>query len=139
MVELIRRVIPRDIVGGDVNKLRRMDATVHIFYEVAGTAGAFATTYLVLRFGNNYSFFITPIFFTCACIMWSFIGTLEFQPELEHEHNYFVQLLQGVKYFGLSIWVGAKIIFSHRKFIWLPIGYVPNIIDPVKPFYLTFP
>ena len=26
MVELIRRVIPRDIVGGDVQKLRKMDA-----------------------------------------------------------------------------------------------------------------
>jgi hypothetical protein len=28
MVELIRRVIPRDIVGGNVQKLRKMDATV---------------------------------------------------------------------------------------------------------------
>jgi hypothetical protein len=37
MVELIRRIIPRDIVGGDVQKLRRMDALVHIFYEIAGT------------------------------------------------------------------------------------------------------
>jgi hypothetical protein len=29
MVELIRRVIPRDIVGGHVGKLKRMDAVVH--------------------------------------------------------------------------------------------------------------
>jgi len=29
MVELIRRVIPRDIVGGHVGKLKRMDALVH--------------------------------------------------------------------------------------------------------------
>lgn len=28
MVELIRRVIPRDIVGGDIGKLRQMDALV---------------------------------------------------------------------------------------------------------------
>jgi len=122
MVELIRRVIPRDIVGGDVNKLRRMDAIVHIFYEVSGTAGAFATTYLVLRFGNNYSFFITPIFFTCACIIWSFVSTLQFERE-EDKRNYFFQLLEGIKYFGLSIWVGGRIVFSHRKFIWLPLGY----------------
>ena len=33
MVELIRRVIPRDIVGGDVQKLRRMDAMVHSKYS----------------------------------------------------------------------------------------------------------
>lgn len=28
MVELIRRVIPRDIVGGNVQKLRKMDSIV---------------------------------------------------------------------------------------------------------------
>ena len=95
MVELIRRVMcvscffasylhvntyaicsPADIVGGDVLKLRRMDATVvclapvisnmlpnflqHIFYEITGTAGAFASSSAISRFGNNYSFFMTP-------------------------------------------------------------------------------
>ena len=64
MVELIRRVIPRDIVGGNVQKLRRMDALVHMFYEVAGTSGAFCTALaLIPRFGNNMSFIITPPFF----------------------------------------------------------------------------
>ncbi|KAH8152672.1 uncharacterized protein LAJ45_03513 [Morchella importuna] len=124
MVELIRRVIPRDIVGGNVNKLRRMDATVHIFYEVAGTGGAFATTYLVLRLGNNYSFIVTPIFFTCACIVWSFISVLEFKVDIEHEKsNYFMQVWHGAKYFGESVYRGAVIIFSERKFMWLPLGY----------------
>jgi hypothetical protein len=83
MVELIRRVMcvslslgntefnqmyfsPADIVGGNVSKLRRLDATVHIFYEVAGTAGAFASSSAISRFGNNYSFFLTPVFFTFA-------------------------------------------------------------------------
>jgi MFS family permease len=31
MVELIRRIIPRDIVGGNIQKLRKMDSLVHIF------------------------------------------------------------------------------------------------------------
>lgn len=35
---------------------------------------------------------------------------------------YFANVL-GVKYFGLAISEGARIIFSNRKFIWLPIGY----------------
>lgn len=30
MVELIRRIIPRDIVGGNVQKLRRMDSVVRL-------------------------------------------------------------------------------------------------------------
>ena len=29
MVELIRRVIPADIVGGHIGKLKRMDSMVH--------------------------------------------------------------------------------------------------------------
>ena len=32
----------------------------HIFYEVAGTAGAFSSSSAISRFGNNYSFFLTP-------------------------------------------------------------------------------
>ncbi|CAF4972907.1 unnamed protein product, partial [Rotaria magnacalcarata] len=33
MVELIRRVMSRDIVGDNGEKLQKMDALVHIFYE----------------------------------------------------------------------------------------------------------
>lgn len=63
-----------------------MDATVHIFNgsfrpnlpscptnvarstELAGTAGAFASSSAISRFGNNYSFFLTPIFFVASAV-----------------------------------------------------------------------
>jgi hypothetical protein len=73
MVELIRRVIPADICGGNVNRLRRMDAMTHILYEVAGTSGAFASSAAITRFGNNYSFMLSPIFFAIAGVIWFFI------------------------------------------------------------------
>jgi len=135
MVELIRRVIPCDIVGGNVGKLRRMDATVHVFYEVAGTAGAFASSSAISKFGNNYSFFLTPIFFTIAGIIWFFISLphntgggiagvgLEDVEKDVKRGNYLVQLFQGFVNFGKSVWVGFLIIFGHRKFIWLFPGY----------------
>ncbi|KAH8101190.1 major facilitator superfamily domain-containing protein [Cristinia sonorae] len=139
MVELIRRVIPADIVGGNVSKLRRMDATVHIFYEVAGTAGAFASSSAISRFGNNYSFFLTPVFFTFAGGIWLLISTLNFksqkaiQEELEQSglagvegkssSNYFVQIFHGVLHFGESVWVGAKLVLGNRRFIWLVPAY----------------
>ncbi|EXJ57652.1 uncharacterized protein A1O5_12442 [Cladophialophora psammophila CBS 110553] len=67
MVELIRRIIPRDIVSGNVEKLRCMDALVHIFYEVSGTAGSLYTALaLIPGLGNNFSFIVTPILFACA-------------------------------------------------------------------------
>ncbi|PPQ75553.1 hypothetical protein CVT24_013245 [Panaeolus cyanescens] len=142
MVELIRRVIPADIVGGHVGKLRRMDATVHVFYEVAGTAGAFSSSSAISRFGNNYSFFLSPVFFACAGGIWLLISTLNFKnsnavsAELEdsglqavdrgrskRSGGYLYQIGLGALGFIQSVYVGAIIIFTHRRFIWLVPGY----------------
>ncbi|UJR19703.1 hypothetical protein I4U23_022837 [Adineta vaga] len=129
MVELIRRVIPRDIVGGNPAKLQRMDALVHIFYEVSGTAGAFATALgLIPRLGNNYAFIITPILFTMSGITWIFLGTLQFNKSSSangeaEESNYIKTILKKVSLFARSIYIGAKLIFTRRQFIWLWSGY----------------
>ncbi|KAK7734382.1 hypothetical protein SLS57_000076 [Botryosphaeria dothidea] len=127
MVELIRRVIPRDIVGGNVQKLRRMDALVHIFYEVAGTSGAFCTALgLIPALGNNMSFIITPICFALAAISWFFISNLGFMStDLENvdSPNYFKAILNGAWLFVVSVWTGAKLIFTSRKMFWLLPGY----------------
>ncbi|CAF1350173.1 unnamed protein product [Adineta steineri] len=135
MVELIRRVIPRDIVGGDIEKLQRMDALVHIFYEISGTSGAFAAGLgLIPRFGNNYAFIITPIFFTISSIIWLFLNTTKFD-ETQSQHdtilsndkkekkNYIKSVFNGFASFGQSVYVGGKIVFTHRQFIWLFFGY----------------
>ncbi|CAF0944087.1 unnamed protein product [Rotaria sordida] len=135
MVELIRRIIPRDIVGDDREKLQKMDAVVHIFYEIAGVSGAFATGLgLIPHLGNNYSFIITPILFTAAAIVWLFISSLglannnnnnnNFSDEntridRNSESNYLKSILNGFIIFIQSFFIGAKIVFTHRKFIWL--------------------
>lgn len=122
MVELIRRVIPRDIVGGNVQKLRKMDATVHVLYEVAGTGGAFASTALIIRFGNNYSFCITAPFFTIAAVAWWFIQ-LDFEKAqgqlMEDRPTYVKAVVAGAALFAMSIYKGAKLVFTRRKLVWL--------------------
>ncbi|RDK44860.1 hypothetical protein M752DRAFT_274151 [Aspergillus phoenicis ATCC 13157] len=128
MVELIRRIIPRDIVGGNLKRLRRLDALVHIFYEIAGTAGAFCTALaLIPHLGNNYSFLVTPICFTFAALAWSFLGDDVFKAhkaaETPDQTSYIRAAMTGIKLFLESIWVGARIIFTTRKFIWLVPGY----------------
>jgi len=128
MVELIRRVIPRDLVGGNIQKLRRMDSLVHIFYEISGTAGAFTTALaLIPHFGNNFSFIITPIFFAAASILWWFIQDgIERDTRalvLESQPSYVRAVAGGFYLFFESCWTGGKIIFTHRKFIWLLPGY----------------
>ncbi|KAG0378715.1 hypothetical protein BGX24_003001 [Mortierella sp. AD032] len=129
MVELIRRVIPRDIVGGDVIKLKRMDATVHVFYEIAGTSGAFFSTFLVLRLGVAIAPAMTPFLFVLAAIAWSFIGLMQtdhdnrLNLESLDEKSLIVQIGHGFAHFGESIYRGAQIIFTSRRFIWLIPGY----------------
>ncbi|KAF2031663.1 hypothetical protein EK21DRAFT_99602 [Setomelanomma holmii] len=128
MVELIRRVIPRDLVGGNVQKLRRMDSLVHIFYEISGTAGAFTTALaLIPHFGNNFSFLITPIFFAAAAILWWFVNDgVERSAAplvLESQPTYVKAVAGGFYLFFESCWTGGKIIFTHRKFVWLLPGY----------------
>ncbi|KAF9114424.1 hypothetical protein BGX27_010895 [Mortierella sp. AM989] len=129
MVELIRRVIPKDIVGGDVVKLKRMDATVHIFYEVAGTSGAFFATFLVLNLGTAIAPAMTPFLFIIAAIAWSFIGILQSDVDNRKQlrnlegSSVLSQIGHGFAHFGTSMYRGAQIIFSSRKFIWLIPGY----------------
>ncbi|SGY60636.1 BQ5605_C007g04460 [Microbotryum silenes-dioicae] len=137
MVELIRRVIPADVVGGNVSKLRRMDATVHVLYEVAGTSGAFASSAAITRLGNNYSFLVSPIFFVLAAVAWSFVGALRTnhneangdEPALAavdkdgKRKNYFAAVGNGAYLFCKSVGLGAWIVMSHRRFIWLFPGY----------------
>jgi len=130
MVELIRRVIPRDIVGGNVQKLRRMDALVHIFYEVSGTGGAFCTALaLIPALGNNFSFIITPILFVCAAVVWYFIRLAHTQLEKVQDDtpkgtmSYFNSIFTAIYLFLASAYHGVLIVFSSRKFIWLLPGY----------------
>ncbi|KAI9143540.1 hypothetical protein BKA69DRAFT_1060014 [Paraphysoderma sedebokerense] len=70
IVELIRRVIPQDIVGGDETKLKRMDSTVHIWYEVAGTSGAVLSRYWIDYFKFAYALAVIPILFSVSGAVW---------------------------------------------------------------------
>ncbi|EGD88169.2 uncharacterized protein TERG_04419 [Trichophyton rubrum CBS 118892] len=129
MVELIRRIIPRDIVGGNIQKLRRLDAMVHVFYETSGTASAFCTALaLIPTLGNNYSFIITPVFFAMAGATWFFIKEADtFQPPppplMGKRPTYIKAVFVSFYLFGESIWTGSKLLLTNRRFIWLIPGY----------------
>ena len=65
MVESIRRVISVNIAGDNLVTLRKMNALVHIFSELAGVSGALVTELVLIpRLGNNRAFIVTPILFT---------------------------------------------------------------------------
>ncbi|TPX69047.1 hypothetical protein SpCBS45565_g02645 [Spizellomyces sp. 'palustris'] len=128
-VELIRRVIPRDIVGGDVVKLKRMDAIVHIFYEVAGTSGAFFSAWVQLEMGKAYAPVVTPFLFALAAVIWSRIRlnaakVNELERIDQKDENTSIRAVgSAFVSFGYAIHKGGRIIFSDRKFSWLLLGY----------------
>ncbi|CAF1128878.1 unnamed protein product [Rotaria sordida] len=150
MVESIRRVIPVNIVGGNIIKLRKMNAIVHIFYELSGVGGALITgLVLIPRLGNNYAFLITPILFTISGLIWLLIRSVREKPNnVKSEHvpyikqsklNFIKRITKPPLLFIQSIYIGAKIVFTNRKFIWLFIiypfaiythRYIENIIGP---------
>ena len=133
MVELIRRIIPRDIVGTNEEKLQRMDGIVHVFYEIAGVSGALLTgLVLIPRLGNNYAFLITPILFTLSSIVCFFINSLGKKSysnnttttttttkKKKKKSNCLKSLWKGFYLFGKSVYLGGKLIFLHRKYVWL--------------------
>jgi len=133
MVELICRVIPRDIVGRKVSKSKRMDAVMHVFYEAAGTAGAILTAEVfVPHYGNNMAFIITPIAFTLAGICWFFFANgaakkanetkekiEDVTPKGEHKTTLLHKLRSPFK----AYIVGGKICTTSRLFIWLIPGF----------------
>ncbi|KAE8229774.1 hypothetical protein CF326_g5248 [Tilletia indica] len=137
MVELIRRVIPRDIVGGDVQRLRKMDAFVHVMYEIAGTAGAFTSTALIGKLGYNYSSSLSPPLFAMAALAWTFISTLGHTgasdraglKEIEQSGltdtrpGYMSQIVAGLRAFAKAFYYGAYVVFSKRSLIWLVPSY----------------
>lgn len=103
---------------------------VHIGYEITGTTGAFVTALVLIpQLGNNRAFIITPFAFTLAGIAWYFISDLGHGAAASRalaakaEPSYFRATLAGFWLFFESIGVGAHILFTSRKFIWLVPGY----------------
>ncbi|CAF2521779.1 unnamed protein product [Rotaria sp. Silwood2] len=129
-VESTHRVIPRDLVGHDIQKLQRFDALVHIFYATSGAIGAFVTGLILIpNLGNNQSFIITPILFTAAGMIWLFMSSSKTKKSKQKDQvignskkfksNYLKIIIRKLIAFGQSFYIGGKIIFTSRKYIWL--------------------
>jgi hypothetical protein len=113
--------------------LNNVDAIVHVLYEVAGTSAAFASSAAIVRFGNNTSYFMSPVLFTLAGVAWYFITPTPREKvqnnselsEIEQgdRGSYVKQVGKGSWDFVRSVYVGAKLIFTHRKFCWLFTSY----------------
>jgi hypothetical protein len=132
MVELMRRVIPAEIVGGNAIKLRRMDGIVHLCYEITGTLGSFMATITLSYLGWGYSLALMPIGFIIAACSWIFIQPSEsklkqleeIKKERESKKGSVVSELGSVFYaFFHSVWIGARLVCTQRALVWLIPAY----------------
>ncbi|KAJ3016194.1 UNVERIFIED_CONTAM: hypothetical protein HDU68_012371 [Siphonaria sp. JEL0065] len=132
IVELIRRVIPRDIVGGDASMLKKFDASVHIWYEVAGTTGALFSAFMIQKLGHVYAMSICPPLFLAAAYSWSQVTSPERKISAKIQNAPKRSAMSAVGHYVTvyfsSIVTGAKIIFSSRRFFWLIPGYTLGLV-----------
>lgn len=127
IVELIRRVVPQNIVGLDAIKLKKMDSMVHIFYEIAGTSGAFLS-YFTLKHGNAaYALTVIPVFFTVSSILWSqiqFQGAQRSAGSVTWSVSGLFKEITGLfRAFFHSVKLGFRLVFTRRDLIWLVPAY----------------
>jgi len=131
VIEIIRRIIPQQIVGGDEHKLKKLDSIVHIYYEVSGTLGAFFAAYVCLLLGKAYAPVISPPLFMIAAFFFYFIVPSKDAPAIvlitgstwEIFFGFWKTIATAFYGFGESVYQGAKIIFLERRFTWLILGY----------------
>lgn len=124
-IELIRRVIPQKIVGANEFKLKKLDALVHVYFEIAGTCGAFFAAYVCLIMGKAYAPVITPILYVIAAFFFSRIIMPKASDILENRSllALMITMKSACVGFGESVYKGAKIVCLDRRFIWLIWGY----------------
>lgn len=135
-IEIVRRIIPQQIVGGNEVKLKKLDSLVHMYFEVAGTCGAFFSAYTSLLLGKAYSPLITPILYVFAgIILFNIIPPKTDESDSVKERStteLSVLLLKSLWCafygFGESVYQGALIIFKEPKYRWLVWGYTIPLV-----------
>jgi len=135
-IEIVRRIIPQQIVGGNEMKLKKLDSLVHVYFEIAGTCGAFFAAYTSLILGKAYAPVITPILYVFSGALFYFIIPPKSKEDIVLATGTTAELttmfLKSLWYsfygFGESVYQGALIIFAESKYHWLVWGYTIPLV-----------
>ncbi|EGC37652.1 hypothetical protein DICPUDRAFT_149728 [Dictyostelium purpureum] len=139
MIEVSRKLTPRQILGGDNKKLSKLNGLIHLFYEVSGTGGAFLSTPLIDHLGPIFSLSHQPVFYLLGATFFFFVSqpfppaTIKTAKDPEAETD--GKALHIVKTVGReiylyfhSLYVGARYILS-VKYWWIITTYVlPQVL-----------
>lgn len=110
---------------------------MHIFYEIAGTCGAFFCAYISLTNGKAYAAVITPPCYFLAAISWWFLDlplptasdVLEpIETITAGLRVFFITLKTSITGFFTSYYEGGKIVLLDPRFQWLFFGYTIPLV-----------
>lgn len=130
VIETTRRVIPPLLLGRDAAVLAQYNARLHIFYEVAGVAGALGAGALIALAGPLWSLLLQPPAYLLAA--WLFFGVKHAKPAPEPGDAARDGLLAKIKGYLSDVKDGARIVLGDVKLRWIALAFVlPQIVHRV--------
>ncbi|KAN0034378.1 hypothetical protein ACTFIV_000884 [Dictyostelium citrinum] len=139
MIEVSRKLTPRQILGSDNKKLSNLNGYIHLFYEISGTGGAFLSTPLIEKLGPVFALSHQPVFFLIGaifffCVSQPFPPTViktpkDVQAEKDGIILYSIKTVgSGIYHYFNSLFIGARHILS-VKYWWIVTTYVlPQVL-----------
>ncbi|EAL73020.1 hypothetical protein DDB_G0268862 [Dictyostelium discoideum AX4] len=139
MIEVSRKLTPRQILGSDNKKLSKLNGYIHLFYEISGTGGAFLSTPLIEKLGPVFALSHQPVFFLLGAIFFFWVSqpfpptVIKTPKDVQAEKDgiiihSFKTVGSGIYHYFYSLLVGARHILS-VKYWWIITTYVlPQVL-----------
>lgn len=128
VIELIRRLMPPKLVSNDESLLKRLDSMVHVFYEIAGTAGPVAMFFLKEFLTIEQLLIPSAVGCFLACIFWKNVKA-DMEKTVTHNNNLWNEIVHTFKEFIHSVANGFKLVMGNRWLIWLIPAYsIPLVV-----------
>ena len=132
IIEVTRKLIPRFILDDNYHKLKALNGYIHIFYEVAGTLGAFLSTAMIKYLGPIFGLVHLPPLFFVASILFFLVKhpfvesnqkkSQSFKERLCSAYTFTIGYLKGIK-------EGFTITTFDRRYNWLLLCFVlPQVL-----------
>lgn len=134
IAETSRHSIPPLILGQDEEALARYNARLHIFYEVAGVAGALATGALIALSGPLWSLALQPpAYLLGAWIFWRVkLAPQGASPALAASARALSSLRERLAEYLANIKLGAALILKDGRMRWVAAAFVlPQIVHRI--------
>jgi hypothetical protein len=130
VVESTRHTIPRLLLGSDEDALETFNAKLHVWYQVAGVAGALAAGGLIALAGPAWALLLQPPAYALAA--WIFWKVRHAAPAAKASALAKSSVGENVKTYFRDLKAGAKLVLGSARLRWVALAFVfPQIVHRV--------